>query len=166
MVTTSKKLNIELKNIIASNEKVKKVALAEIEKIDAKYKALAEKEKATLTRVIKSLDNQLTFYRDLLAVDKEEESSDTDTPDDSSVEQSQPEQKEEESAIVDTIFVENNDTIADSDSDAETVAKSTNDDNSSDLEWPSETNEDAAPAEESKSESKEDEWPEFPEEWK
>lgn len=62
----NKKFMKEIKSIFVSSEKAKKLALAELDKIDAKYKALAEKEKAELNNVVKNLDAMLDMYRPLI----------------------------------------------------------------------------------------------------
>ena len=66
MQMMNKKFMKEIKSIFVSSEKAKKLALAELDKIDAKYKALAEKEKAELNNVVKNLDAMLDMYRPLI----------------------------------------------------------------------------------------------------
>lgn len=183
MVTTNKKFINELKNIITSTDKAKKVALAEIDKIDAKYKALAEKEKASLSKTIKLLESQLTMYNDMIKADNDSVETEETV---ASAEQV----SEKEATIEDTVFPENNETVFDIEVKAtekdvqsestETVDVEDSEDTDS-VEWPDDTvSEDtAAPSEptadesdnttesEDESEQKsEDEWPEFPEEWK
>lgn len=62
----NKKFMKEIKSIFVSSEKAKKLAIAELDKIDAKYKALAEKEKAELNNVVKNLDAMLDMYRPMI----------------------------------------------------------------------------------------------------
>lgn len=67
MIITNKKLAKEIKSIFESSDKAKKLALLELDKIDAKYKALAEKEKKSLNDTIKFLDSQLALYGPMLS---------------------------------------------------------------------------------------------------
>lgn len=83
MLTNNKKLTKEFKNIIASITNTKNLAIQELDKIDAKYKALAEKEKSELNKTVKLLETQLSAYAALT-------------------------EEEQEPAITDTIFPENN----------------------------------------------------------
>lgn len=179
MVTTNKKFISELKNIIASTDKAKKVALAEIDKIDAKYKALAEKEKASLSKTVKLLESQLSMYNDMIKTDDESAEPEETTP--NAAEQI----PEKEQLIEDTVFPENNETVFDTEeSSADDTQKTETTDDVEDtesVEWPDDTStedtvapsepetNDSENTEESEDESEdksEDEWPEFPEEWK
>ena len=115
MQITNKKLAKEIKSILVSSDKAKKLALQEIEKIDAKYKALAEKEKASLTETVKLIDAQILLYTPMLAgEDVQEEVNEPETEAEEVKEGpvvEQPVQKEEpqtEASIVDTLFLENN----------------------------------------------------------
>lgn len=83
MLTNNKKLTKEFKNIIASITNAKNLAIQELDKIDVKYKALAEKEKSELNKTVKLLETQLSAYAALT-------------------------EEEQEPAITDTIFPENN----------------------------------------------------------
>ena len=80
---TNTKLAKEFKTMLASATKAKSLAEQELEKIDAKYKALADKEKADLNKTVKMLDAQIANYSSLIG-------------------------EEEEPAVVDTVFPENN----------------------------------------------------------
>lgn len=92
MVTTNKKLIKEIKTLIESSTKAMNLAKSEVDKIDAKYKALAEKEKAELKGTIKFFEEQVSKYT---AMVKEE---------------SETQEEEAEEAVTDTIFPENNET--------------------------------------------------------
>ena len=95
MISTNKKLTKEIKAIITATENAKALAQTELDKIDAKYKALADKEKAELTKTVKFLNSQLATYVTLLG-------------------------EEKESAITDTVFPENNETESTRDADPNT----------------------------------------------
>lgn len=100
MQTTSKKLLKEIRSILSASEKAKKIALAELEKIDEKYKALAESEKSELKRTVAMLDAQISAYGPMLQ-EESEEKTDAETAPDS------PESESEEK-VVDTLFEDNN----------------------------------------------------------
>ena len=100
MISTNKKLTKEIKAIITATENAKALAQTELDKIDAKYKALADKEKAELTKTVKFLNSQLATYVTLLG-------------------------EEKESAITDTVFPENNETESVEDADSETSVVNT-----------------------------------------
>ena len=124
MIITNKKLAKEIKSIFESSDKAKKLALLELDKIDAKYKALAEKEKKSLNDTIKFLDSQLALYGpmlsgteqteeepeqeesvveeeekvvDLFAEQESEEAEETEETEEESVEEEVPEESEEAS---------------------------------------------------------------------
>ena len=187
MQTTNKKLIKEIRAIFIASDKAKKLALLELDKIDAKYKALAEKEKTSLNETIKFLDTQLNLYGPMLSdADKEEvhlEPDDTvtanedgsvsinvslESDEDKKEEETKEETADEPEKVVDTIFPENNE----EDSAEEKEATPEEDDINSI--WPDETStEESAetsnlPTEESEKENtiNADEWPEMPEEWK
>lgn len=81
MIITNKKLAKEIKSIFESSDKAKKLALLELDKIDAKYKALAEKEKKSLNDTIKFLDSQLALYGPMLSgTEQTEEEPEQDEP--------------------------------------------------------------------------------------
>ena len=94
----AEKLAKEFEKIRTSLAKSKKLILADIDKIDEKYRRLAQEEKKSLTESLGILNDQLKYYDNMLggvAETVEEASAD--------------EQKtEEEPKIQDTIFPENN----------------------------------------------------------
>lgn len=146
---TNTKLAKEFKTMLASATKAKSLAEQEIEKIDAKYRALAEKEKAYLNRTVKVLDTQIANYTSLIG-------------------------EEKEPAVVDTVFPENNE--AEMESEAEVATENTT--VSEPKEMPSvPVQEESVETEQvsvevdpeeldwSGSNSDSDEWPEMAEEW-
>ena len=58
---TNPKIIKNINSIFANCESAKQLVVAEIAKIDAKYKALAEKEKAALLQTVKDLDKILAM---------------------------------------------------------------------------------------------------------
>lgn len=96
MVT--EKLAKEFEKIRTSLAKSKKLILADIEKIDEKYRRLAQEEKKTLTENLGILNEQLKYYDNMLGGVSE-------NAEDTSVEE---QKSEEEPTIQDTIFPENN----------------------------------------------------------
>lgn len=99
------KLVKEFEKIRASLAKSKKLILVDIDKIDEKYRKLAQEEKKSLTESLAVLNEQLKYYDKMLdgkpvVEETSEESLDADTAEDVP--------KEEEKAIEDTIFPENN----------------------------------------------------------
>ena len=94
----TEKLAKEFEKIRASLSKSKKLILADIDKIDEKYRRLAQEEKKSLTENLGILNEQLKYYDNMLGGVSE-------NAEDISAE----EQKlEEEPTIQDTIFPENN----------------------------------------------------------
>lgn len=92
MMTTNVKLVKEIRNIIASTTKAKTITQQEIAKVDAKYAALAEKEKADLNRLLKMQETQIAAYTQMLGDEaQEQETKETAEP-----------------QIQDTIFPDNN----------------------------------------------------------
>lgn len=92
------KLAKEFEKIRASLTKSKKLILADIDKIDEKYRRLAQEEKKNLTESLGILNEQLKYYDNMLGGISE-------NTEDTSVEEQNP---EEEPKIQDTIFPENN----------------------------------------------------------
>lgn len=92
------KLVKEFEKIRVSLAKSKKLILADIDKIDEKYRRLAQEEKKNLTESLGILNEQLKYYDNMLGDTVE-------TIDDAPVEE---QKEEEESKIEDTIFPENN----------------------------------------------------------
>ena len=89
------KLVKEFEKIRASLEKSKKLIVADIDKIDEKYRRLAQEEKKSLTENLSVLNEQLKYYDKMLGSNAE------DAP------------VEDESVIQDTIFPENNEDDSD-----------------------------------------------------
>ena len=167
------KLAKELASIYSASNKAKKSVIAELAKIDEKYRKLAEQEKEKLNKTLEMLEAQLKFYKPLLDLNKPEE------PSGELYQEDKPADVAPEEKIEDTIFPENNETDKVED-DAETAVpeESTDADTVDDGDapagdefgdiWPAN---DDAPAEEKveeekKEEASEEEWPAFPEEWK
>jgi len=157
MVVTNKKLLKNFKNILSSSIAAKEIVQTEIDKVDEKYRKLAEAEKSDLTEQLKTLDDQIALYSTLVG---------DDTP------------KETEEQVTDTLYPENNAEEAVEETPAEEVPSSETDivdepaeepineedihhDENGDIVWP----EDAA--EESAEEDVQDDnaWPEEPQEW-
>ena len=92
----NKKFAKQLKTIISSSEEAKKIAEAELQKIDEKYKALAEQEKRSIRQQIDMLDKVISSF----AQTNEAEPVVEETP-------VAPE-AEAPAEIVDTLFPENN----------------------------------------------------------
>ena len=92
------KLAKEFEKIRASLSKSKKLILADIDKIDEKYRRLAQEEKKSLTESLGILNEQLKYYDNMLGGVAE-------NTEETSVEEQKP---EEEPKIQDTIFPENN----------------------------------------------------------
>ncbi len=87
------KLVKEFEKIYASLGKSKKLILADIDKIDEKYRKLAQEEKKNLTDSLAILNEQMKYYSTILGGNAGE---------------AKDEVVEEEPAIEDTIFPENN----------------------------------------------------------
>lgn len=92
------KLVKEFEKIRVSLAKSKKLILADIDKIDEKYRRLAQEEKKSLTESLGILNEQLKYYDNMLS------GAPVNAEDTSAEEQ----KSEEEPKIQDTIFPENN----------------------------------------------------------
>ena len=91
------KLVKEFEKIRASLAKSKKLIVADIDKIDEKYRTLAQEEKKSLTENLAILNEQLKYYDKMLTGQTVvEETSEEST------------KEEQEAVIEDTIFPENN----------------------------------------------------------
>lgn len=101
MNTDNKKLLKEFAAIYAASNRAKQAAIAELGRIDEKYKRLAEEEKKSLNELVESLDKQLAYYGPILGNDPEVKAPKAEEP------EKQPE-PEEEPVIQDTLFPENN----------------------------------------------------------
>lgn len=173
MVTTNSKFLKEIKTLIASTNKALSIAKSEIDKVDAKYKALAEQEKKGLANTVKMLEAQLDAYSKLAA----EETTETAI-------------EEKEETVVDTIYPENTEeTMAEETTEASNVIEVEEDTEDLPEDFPAETSEvtveetteevfeddavseaeelaDAEAEANVETTAAEDEWPEFPTEWK
>jgi hypothetical protein len=109
------KLAKEFEKIRASLGKSKKLILADIDKIDEKYRKLAQEEKKNLTESLGVLNDQLKYYDMMLgvSVSKDDASDEFVEPDYTE----EPPVLDEEPAIVDTIFPDNLDNVSSSDED-------------------------------------------------
>ena len=76
MMTANSKLIKEIRNIIASTTKAKAITQQEIDKVDAKYAALAEKEKKDLNKLLEIQNAQIAAYSKMI----EEDSAVPETP--------------------------------------------------------------------------------------
>ena len=164
-----KKITKEISNLLTSSDKARKAISAEIDKIDAKYRALAEKEKSKLAKMLKSIEEQMESYKTLLGLGDEVEPDETES---TAVE-------EEEEKVVDNLFPENNiekaldEFVVENEpeivEDAVVKEKVVITDNAGETveEWPVTDEPVGEPVEDSEEDkSDEDEWPAFPEEWK
>lgn len=179
----------EFSKIYASCNKAKQGAVAEIGKIDEKYRKMAEEEKKQLAELVKNLEEQMKLYAGYLGLEKGEQPV--------AEENTQP-AEEQEGKITDTIFPDNlDDEVVKKEEDVvEEQKKEVKDlDAEEDAVWeekiasgelkkveqPEWTSTDPAedwPVEEQPEEKKEEEkepilvtddetgWPEFPAEWK
>lgn len=105
-MTDNKKLLKEFANIYASCNKAKQGAIAEIGKIDEKYRKLAEEEKKQLNELVKAIDSQMEMYGNYLGLNKAKELVGA-THEDTEISDAVEEPVENEK-VVDTIFPENN----------------------------------------------------------
>lgn len=100
----TEKLVKEFEKIRTSIAKSKKLVLSDIDKIDEKYRKLAQEEKKTLTENLAVLNEQLKYYDKMLdgepIVEETDEKSEYVEPD--------PVEEAPEMTIQDTIFPENN----------------------------------------------------------
>lgn len=101
MITTNKKFIKEITAILNASKKAKVLAQSELDAIDAKYKALADKEKAELNSTMKNLDSQIALYDSMLNIP---ETISEGKPDNETVTTSE----DTEPVIEDTIYPDNN----------------------------------------------------------
>lgn len=166
----------EFSKIYASCNKAKQGAVAEIGKIDEKYRKMAEEEKKQLNELVKTLEEQMKLYAGYLGLDKDDEA--TETPEPAPAEEmpdtTVQEPEEEEEKIVDTIFPDNLDDVKEEPAPVEEVPAG---ENAEQPEWTSTDPAEEWPVEEEHNQEEEkkepilvtdDEsgWPEFPAEWK
>ena len=150
MTITNKKLIKNFKNILSSSISAKDIVKSEIDKVDEKYRKLAEQEKVDLNKQLETLDAQIAIYSSLL----KDEAVDT------------AEAPVEEEKVVDTVFPENNaEEEVEEEQATEPVEEpkdATVSDGSGDIAWPED---EAAEEETTEEETEEDEWPDEPQEW-
>lgn len=160
MITENKKLIKEINTIIASSTKAMEITRQEIEKVDAKYKALADKEKADLEKLLKMQEGQISAYKSMVCFTDEPEAPAEKT---ANVVVEETEKEPVEEKVVDTIFPENNE--------EETSEEETSEDETAEPETASEPKPEAETSEWEASESQEindddDDWGDELEEWK
>ena len=98
-MTDNKTLLKQFANIYSSCNKAKQGALAEIGKIDEKYRKLAEKEKEQLNELVKALDSQMEMYGNYLGLNKTEDKTE------------EPVEEPAEDLVKDELFPDNNEEI-------------------------------------------------------
>lgn len=148
MITDNKKLIKEINTIIASSAKAMELTRQEIEKVDAKYRALAEKEKADLEKLLKMQEGQISAYKAMVGI--------TDEP------APEPEQPESaEGKVTDTIFPENNEPedAVEETPEAKEQKQESEPEQAEEPDW-GDADESATAV------NDDDDWPEEPEEWK
>jgi len=161
MTITNKKLLKNFKNILSSSLSAKEIIKSEIDKVDEKYRKLAEAEKHGLNEQMAVLDEQIKLYSTFL---KDEEIPVVDNA-----------PAEEEEKVVDTLYEDNNDeeegtsekveeTVDESQPVDELPEGALDDPNRIIDEWPEDAVESEEETEE-KSEDNDDEWPTEPQEW-
>lgn len=150
MITDNKKLIKEINTIIASSTKAMELTRQEIEKVDAKYRVLAEKEKADLEKLLKMHEEQISAYKVMVGI--------TDEP---TAESETTEAAEEK--VTDTIFPENNESEETQEETQETgeQAPTLAPEQSDEPAWEESANKEAGDTVDD-----DDEWPEEPDEWK
>lgn len=159
MKIENKKLAKEFKNIIASSEKAKKVIVSELDKIDAKYKALAEKEKAELNDALKNLDAMIAVYAPMF----EQEAVSEETVDDSlPFDEIVSEDANDEAVVEEPEAEEAAETVVEDEAPEFDGAGFTDNDS---VQEPEEELEDLPEDDEEKSEDSDDDWGSFPKEW-
>lgn len=104
----TEKLTREFAKIQSSLNKSKKLILADIEKIDEKYRKLAQEEKKNLNDSLSVLNEQLKYYKKMLGDEAEIISDDVAEEDVDTPKEEFAEQELEEDVIEDTIFPDNN----------------------------------------------------------
>lgn len=159
MITDNKKLIKEINTIIASSTKAMEITKQEIEKVDAKYKALADKEKADLEKLLRMQEGQISAYKTMVCFTDEPKPVAEETTN-KAVEETGNEPVEEK--VVDTIFPENNE---------EDTEEEISEGEATEPETASESKPEAETSEWETSESQEindddDDWGDEPEEWK
>lgn len=101
MITTNKKFIKEITAILNASKKAKVLAQSELDAIDAKYKALADKEKAELNSTMKNLDSQIALYDSMLNIPET-------IPEEKLESETEQVNEDEEPVVEDTIYPDNN----------------------------------------------------------
>lgn len=161
MKTTNKKAIKEIKTLITASEKLKQLALQELESIDAKYKAMADAEKTELSKMQQYLETRIKEYQQMLT-----EEVDTNEPEQETKEEQPVKESSESEKITDTIFEENNHEEPVEDNAPVPSAPEEKDTNEQE-DLPADSAVDEKVIEESVEEQKEsdEDWPDIPEEW-
>lgn len=170
MQITNKKLIKNFSDILSASIKAKDIINSEMEKVDAKYAELAKKEKADLAKQASLLESQIATYSAFLNSNEPEE---TDEPEFDSAGFTAEDNVVKEEKVIDTMFPENNVEDAPSEIDDDPVEPVVKDDDDWEVETEAENengSDEDSPAENVEEEAEitdsNDEWPEFPEEWK
>ena len=158
-MTDNKKFLKEISNILAAAEKAKKIVLSEMDKVDEKYRKLAEGEKKKLNEVLANLNQQIKLYSPMV--------NDGDTVQDMVESTDVPEEVTvpEEPKVVDEIFPENNESSEEPDEDpteSSPVPEAIESDEAND--WSS-SDDEASEEKQESNEDDDDKWPEYTTEW-
>ena len=98
----NKKYLKDVSSMYATAQRVKKYVVAELDKIDEKYRKIIAEEKKKLNEQLEVLNAQIKFYAGIVSPEE------TPTPEESEPKVEQTLAVEEEPVITDTIFPENN----------------------------------------------------------
>lgn len=126
----NKKFLKEISNIFTAADKAKKVVLSEMDKIDEKYRKLAEEEKKQLNSILANLNEQIKLYGPMVNGDK---------VDDAPVAPEESAASSEEEKVVDTIYEDNNVYPFGEESEEANVAEAsldTTNEDTTDMSWP------------------------------
>ena len=152
MTITNKKLLKNFKTILASSISAKEILTSELDKIDEKYRKLAEAEKSDITEQMAILDDQIKLYSAFL----------TDTTQENAAEEAT---SVEEDVVVDTVFPENN-VEEEETEEATPEGESEGSSEEGDIVWPEDEAEEQEETAEPEGETAEDDgWPSEPQEW-
>lgn len=164
MITSNKKLIKNFREILAASINAKGLISAEMDKVDAKYAALAEKEKAEYAKQAKALDAQIEMCNDFL------HGADTSKPEPEEPKAEEPTPKSEPETVVDTLFDDNNELeepAAEEEPAEEPVEDLPNLDAQEDTDWDNLMSDGKMSTVEPESSiDTDDGFPEMPEEWK
>ncbi len=155
----NKKFLKEISNILTAADKAKKVVLSEMDKIDEKYRKMAEEEKKKLNAILANLNEQIKLYSPMVndddTVQDTEESADV--PEETTV--------PEEPKVVDEIFPENNESSeepVEEPVEPSPVPEAIESDEADD--WSS-SDDEASEEKQESNEDDDDKWPEYTTEW-